>query len=521
MKTDKGRRLLLATAAKLAAFAMIPVALEVKATNKVKFVDYPFKLGVASGDPLPNGFVIWTRLAPVPMNPLATPKIPIVVRWYVTEDKAGKNVIQSGTSIAYPQNAHSVHVEVGNLNANKEYFYYFIAGGEKSQIGRVYTLPLVGEPTSDYLFAVASCQSYTDGNYAAYRDLVERDPKLVIHTGDYIYEQDWFGGVRSLPVSEARTLEEYRMLYGQYKQDPALQAAHANSAWLLIWDDHEVDNDWAGDYSQEKVAFDEFVKRKSSAFKAYFENMPLRLAAKPQESSLKLYQRTVVGDLLQFDLLDCRQYRSLPACLKKESLKKGHKAICVEAKLTERSFLGKEQEAWLMRGIGLFGAKWNVIIQTTLMAPFDFLKGNNQAYDMDGWDNYSASRQRILNKINEVKPSNPVVFGGNIHANYAGVINTIALDNNSKPLVNEFVCTSISSGGGGEDRYRDTKKQFSENPFARYFDNRKRGYLLCHASTERLQVKLRVVDNINDPHSKSYTLDTLVVETGIVDIKKL
>lgn len=311
------------------------------------------------------------------------------------------------------------------------------------------------------------------------------------------------------------------MLYSQYKQNPSLQAAHANSAWLSIWDDHEVDNDWAGEYSQEKETFDQFVKRKSAAFKAYFENMPLRLSAKPQNNSLKLYQRTVIGDLLQFDLLDCRQYRNPPACLKKETLIRGYKAICDEAKSSKRSFLGEEQEEWLMRGIGHFDAKWNAIIQTTLMAPFDFLHGNNQAYDMDGWDGYTASRQRILDKISQVNPSNPIVFGGNIHANYAGVINSIALDNNSKPLMCEFVCTSITSGGGGEERYRDTLNQFAENPFARYFDNRKRGYLLCHVNKERLQVKLRTVDKINDPHSLSSTLDTLAVEDGIVDIKKI
>ncbi len=521
MATNVNRRHLLATAAKLAAVAMMPISLGVKATDKVKFVDYPFKLGVASGDPLPDGFVIWTRLAPVPMDPLATQQTPIIVKWYVAEDRKGKKVVKSGASIAYPQNAHSVHVEVSGLDANKEYFYYFISGENKSQVGRVYTLPLLGESTNEFLFAIASCQSFTDGHYAAYRDLVAQDPKLVIHTGDYIYEQDWMGGVRSIPISEAHSLDEYRLLYSQYKQDLSLQAAHANSAWLLIWDDHEVDNDWAGDYSQEKTTFDQFVKRKSAAFKAYFENMPLRLAAKPQKNSLKLYRRTVVGDLLQFDLLDCRQYRNTPACLKKPSFLRRYKAICDEAKSSERSFLGKEQEAWLMRGIGHFDTKWNAIIQTTLMAPFDFLHGNSQAYDMDGWDNYTKSRQRILDKISQVRPSNPIAFGGNIHANYAGVINTVALDNNSTPLMSEFVCTSITSGGGGEDRYRDTINQFAENPFARYFDNRKRGYLLCHANKERLQVTLRAVDNINDPHSASSTLDTLVVEDGVVDIKKI
>lgn len=172
MTINVTRRCLLATAAKLATVAMVPISLGIKAAEKVKFVDYPFKLGVASGDPLPDGFVIWTRLAPVPMDTLATQQVPIIVKWYVTKDRKGKKVVKSGASIAYPQNAHSVHVEVNGLESNKEYFYYFISGDDKSQIGRVYTLPLVGERTNEYLFAIASCQSFTDGHYAAYRDLV-------------------------------------------------------------------------------------------------------------------------------------------------------------------------------------------------------------------------------------------------------------------------------------------------------------------------------------------------------------
>jgi alkaline phosphatase D len=521
MKTNIERRRLLATAAKLAAVAMMPTSLGIKAADNIKFVDYPFKLGVASGDPLPDGFVIWTKLAPVPMDPLATQQVPIKVEWYVAEDREGLKVVKHGISIAYPQNAHSVHVEVSGLVPKKEYFYYFITGDDKSQIGRVHTLPLVGESTNEYLFAVASCQSFTDGHYSAYRDMVEQDPKLVIHTGDYIYEQDWIGGTRSIPVSEARSLNDYRLLYSRYKSDLSLQAAHANCAWLLIWDDHEVDNDWAGDYNQENMEFDAFVKRKSAAFKAYFEHMPLRLAATPKNNSLRLYQRTIIGDLLQFDLIDCRQYRNAPACMREPTLHRGYKAICDEAKSKEHSFLGKEQESWLLRGIGSFNVKWNAIVQTTLMAPFDFLHGNSQAYDMDGWDNYPNSRQKILDRISLKGISNPIAFGGNIHANYAGVVNSVALDNDSEPLMSEFVCTSITSGGGGEDRYRSTLNQFSENPFARYFDNRKRGFLLCHANKKRLKVTLRTVNNINDPYSSSSTLDTLVVEDGVVDVKKI
>lgn len=497
---------------------MVPVSARAVAEAPAKFTDYPFKLGVASGDPLPDGLVIWTRLMPIPFDPNGAGTAPITVRWQVAEDESFSEIAQSGAVIAYRENAHAVHAEVMGLRPERQYFYRFIAGGEESPKGRAFTLPEPGKHVAQFRFALASCQSFTDGYYAAYRDMVATDPRLIIHAGDYIYEQDWVGGMRRLPVPEALDLAGYRSLYAAYKLDPLLQGAHAAAPWLSIWDDHEVENDWGGDYSQDGLDPEAFMRRKAAAFKARFEHMPVRLGTRPIKGKVQLYQRSVVGDLLQFDLLDCRQFRDNPACMGNPRTFRSFTEMCDQATDGGRSMLGRQQESWLYRGLGTFGAKWNTLVQTTMLSPFDFAAGGTGAYDMDGWDGFSTSRQRLLDTIASKKISNPVSLGGNIHAYYTGVIGRQALDKGSKPLVSEIVGTSISSSGGGDDRHKNTLAQFGENPGSRFFDNRKRGYVLCDVSHKRWDNQFRVIEDVRDKNSKASTLATATIEDGIVDV---
>lgn len=379
-------------------------------------------------------------------------------------------------------------------------------------------MPEPGKHVAQFRFALASCQSSTDGYYAAYRDMVAADPRLIIHAGDYIYEQDWVGGVRRLPVPEALDLAGYRSLYTAYKLDPMLQDAHVAAPWLSIWDDHEVENDWGGDYSQDGLDAKAFMSRKVAAFKARFEHMPVRLGTRPINGKVQLYQRSVVGNLLQFDLLDCRQFRDIPACMGNPRTFRSFTELCNEATDNDRSMLGRSQENWLNRGLGTFGAKWNSLVQTTMLSPFDFSAGATDAYDMDGWDGYSASRQRLLDTIAAKKISNPVSLGGNIHAFYSGVIGQHAMEKDSKPLVSEIVGTSISSGGGGDDRYTNTLAQFGENPGSRFFENRKRGYVLCDVSHKRWDNQFRVIEDVRDKNSEASTLVTATIEDGIVEV---
>ena len=488
------------------------------ANEPIKFTDYPFKLGVASGDPVTEGFVLWTRLAPNPYDLTLLPQRSIPVRWEVAEDEKLQKLVQTGTGLAHADNAHSVHVEVQGLKPDREYFYRFIVGKEESAIGRTRTLPLIGKHLDNFRFAYASCQDITNGYFSAYKDMVEQNPQLIIHTGDYIYEGIYRDGGRRIPVSEAISLQDYRYLYGRYKLDPHLQQAHAAAPWLMIWDDHEVENDWGGDYSESMSDPEQFLKRKTAAIKAYYEHMPLRLSARMSRGESRIYQRTIVGDLLEFNLLDCRQYRSQPPCKDEKGHAPRYIKPCQEALSEDRSMLGLDQEKWLRRGFGHAASKWNTLVQTAPMAPFDFKQGEGVSYKMDGWDGYAATRQRILDLIVNKQISNPVAIGGEIHACYAGVVHAKAFDFDSPPVLNELMCTSITSGGGGDERYDKTMDLFSENTFARYFENRFRGYTLCDVSHKQWQATLRSVKNVKDPDSSCSTLRKLTIEAGVVDV---
>ena len=502
----------------LAVGSFISPVRQVLASPSINFTDYPFKLGVASGDPVTDGFVLWTRLAPEPYDLTALPQTSIPVAWLVAEDEKMRKVVQSGTSLAHGEHAHSVHVEVHGLQPDREYFYCFIAGKEKSPVGRTRTLPWAGKRLQDFRFAFASCQDITNGYFAAYRDLVQQDPQLIVHTGDYIYESIYKEGVRRIPVPVAMTLDDYRLLHACYKLDPHLQEAHAAAPWLLIWDDHEVENDWGGSYSESISDPEKFLRRKTAAIKTYYEHMPLRLSAKLQRGRSRVHQRSVIGDLIEFNLLDCRQYRDRPPCLDETGRAPLQFRRCAEALSHDRSMLGREQEAWLRRGFGTSGTKWNTLVQTTYMAPFDYVKGADTGYKTDGWDGYAASRQRILDMIVNKHIDNPVSIGGEIHAFYAGVVNANAFDLASPPVLSELVCTSVSSGGGGDERYHNTLDLFSENPFARFFENRVRGYALCNVNHQRWHTEFRAIADVQDPNSPGSSLKELVIEAGKVDV---
>ena len=512
------RRQLLEYASVLAMCSFVSPVRHAYANQSINFIDYPFKLGVASGDPVTEGIVLWTRLAPDPYDLTSMPQQSIPVVWQIAEDEKMRKVVQSGTSFAHAEHAHSLHVEVHGLKPDREYFYSFIAGKEKSPVGRTRTLPLLGKRLQDFRFAFASCQDITNGYFAAYHDMVRQDPRLIIHTGDYIYESIYRGEARRIPVPVAMTLRDYRLLHARYKLDPHLQQAHAAAPWLLIWDDHEVENDWGGSYSESISDPEEFLKRKTAAIKAYYEHLPLRLSTKMRRGRSRIHQRTVVGDLIEFNLLDCRQYRDRPPCQDEAGHVPYQIRPCEEALSQDRSMLGDEQERWLRLGYGHAGAKWNTLVQTTYMAPFDYISGADTGYKTDGWDGYAASRQRIIDLIVKKRISNPVAIGGEIHAFYAGVVNAKAFDFDSPPAISELVCTSISSGGGGDKRYHETLDLFSENPSARFFENRVRGYALCNVNHRRWHTALRMIEDVQNPTSPGSTLKELVIEAGKVDV---
>ncbi|MBD2018750.1 alkaline phosphatase D family protein, partial [Leptolyngbya sp. FACHB-36] len=304
-----GRRAVL-----LGAGAFIGAGLGYALINRTRSSQTLFSLGVASGEPLPDGVVLWTRLAPEPLNGGGMPPQPMSVQWQVAVDEQMRRVVQRGTTIAVPELAHSVHVEVNGLEPARWYWYRFQAGDQQSSIGRTRTAPALTSHVDRLRFAFASCQHYEHGYYAAYRDMAAADLDFVVHLGDYIYEgAATTGESRQHNGSDLVTLEQYRDRYALYKTDPDLQAAHAAFPWIVTWDDHEVAGNYAN-LTANGQSQQAFLQRRASAYQAYYEHMPLRRSSRPQGANLQLYRRFSFGDLAEFNVLDTRQYRSKQPC---------------------------------------------------------------------------------------------------------------------------------------------------------------------------------------------------------------
>ncbi len=307
LKHENGRRDFLRTGLfSLAAWPLLinkPVQMLVR--SRAPFGDYPFQLGIASGDPSEDGFVLWTRLAPKPFEGGGMPSVNVAVNWMVAKDENMSQVVAKGTAIAAPELGHSVHVEVEGLDPDRWYFYQFMSSGETSPIGRTRTAPAKNTMVDKFQFVFASCQHYETGLFTAYEHMVKEPIDLVVHLGDYIYEyagQD--GRVRKHVGDELNSLADYRQRIAQYKMDPALQAIHEAAPWIVTWDDHEFDNNYAGAISEE-FGIDEqaFLQRRANAYQAYYEHMPLRKSAIPRGPDMKLYRKVNFGKLLEIRLL--------------------------------------------------------------------------------------------------------------------------------------------------------------------------------------------------------------------------
>ncbi|HYF37995.1 MAG TPA: alkaline phosphatase D family protein, partial [Prosthecobacter sp.] len=476
-----------------------------------KFSSYPFTLGIASGDPAPDGVVLWTRLAPQPLAPDGgMPPEPVQVSWQVAEDEGMTKVVREGTAIATPEWAHSVHVEVDGLQPDRWYFYQFKAGSEFSPKGRTRTFPLATSLPGRVRFAVASCQHYESGFFTAYEHMVKEDLDLVLHLGDYIYEgaAKETGAFRKHVGPQLRTLPQYRARHAQYKTDPALQAMHAAAPWLVTWDDHEFANNCAGAISEDpNEATADYLLRRAAAYQAYYEHMPLRRSAMPKGPDMLLYRRLAYGRLADFHVLDTRQYRTDQPC------GDHNKPMCPEALDPNNSLLGSIQRDWFFENLAKSAAGWNVLAQQVMMARIDRKAGAEEAFSMDQWPGAEMERRRVLKYFHEQRIKNPVVLTGDIHSNWAN--NLIAdFDNlDSRVVATEFVGTSITSGGDGKFRPATLDATYSENPFCE-FHSQERGYISCEVTPAQWQARYRAVEYITRPGAPLLTRATFVVESG-------
>ena len=516
------RRQVLRGAASLAGSALAPSLIGCAAPGPRWSAD-PFSLGVASGDPRPDGFVLWTRLAPEPLSPdPATPGgmsgAAIPIAYEIASDPAMRSVVRRGTALAEPDFAWSVHVEVSGLAPGRPYWYRFAAGVAQSPVGRAMTAPAPGSPLERLRFGFVSCANYELGYFSAYRHLAAEEPELVIFLGDYIYE--FTGrrpGVRGhSDGTAAHDLRTYRNRYAQYRTDPDLRQIHAAAPALMTWDDHEVQNDYAGEWSE---TFDDpakFLQRRAAAYRAYYEHMPLRPSlSHPDGPSMRIYDRFTFGDLVEFSVLDGRQYRSREACYGPPDKGGGHQETvtgCPELLDPRRSFLGFAQERWLYDGLARSQARWNVIAQDQLMAELRERTGDGSiAYWTDDWNGYPEARKRLLTHLHEARVANPVVIGGDIHSFWANNLKLDFGDPRAPVVASEFVGSSVTSLG---PPYETFVKWLPDNPHVHFFESRRRGYVSVELTAERMNVAMRVVSDVTDPKATVATLKSFVVENG-------
>ena len=512
------RRRLLQLAAGSAAAIWLPRS----AWSQPRLDTNPFALGVASGSPMHNSVVLWTRLLMPALAEPSGPRDAVTVHWEVAHDEQFTRKVQGGQMRAATGLAHSVHVEVQGLLPDRWYFYRFMVGDAVSATGRTRTFPAPDAVVARMRLAYASCQNWQHGYFSAYRHMLSENPDLVLFLGDYIYESPTQkSAVRPVTGGWLLTLDDYRQRYALYKSDADLQAMHQACPWLLTWDDHEVQNDYAGSQEGQSGAPNlDIAARRAAAYQAFYEHMPIRAAVLTQAmaglatgAEMRIYSRVNYGRLASFYMLDARQYKDPQACMRDG--KKGSAtldpATCADWSNPARSLLGLNQERWLDAEFGKAGRQWNVLGQQSLLGERDFRAGPGQLLWNDGWDGYSAARSRLTGSLQKNGVANPVVLGGDVHENWVGQVKADYAQSTSPAVGVEFCGTSISSHSGGNDK---TAERLAENPHFLFADAERKGYGVVDFTPGLLTTTLRVVDDVRRPVAAVETLASFCVQAG-------
>lgn len=492
----------------------------------------PFKLGIASGSPTPDGVVLWTKL--VSDSLFGYGDKTLTVTWQVAHDERFEHITLQGTATALPQLGHAVHAELRGLEADRWYFYRFIYGegasAAISDIGRTRTAPASDSKTAKLRFAFASCQRWEHGYYTAYRQMVQDNPDLIVFLGDYIYE---YASPRVMPANFVRShtlrkavnLADYRDRYTLHKSDPHLQAAHAACPWIMTWDDHEVQNDYATDQSEGLLPVQDFLTQRAAAYQAFYEHMPLPasalarglagLSSSDPHSGVRVTQRLAWGQLANFHLLDCRQFRDYQAC--PGPSRGGSRMVlatdCTELQNPNRSMLGKAQEAWLAEGLALDAKRdaiskpmpWSIVAQSTLLAKINAPAGKESKIWTDGWEGYPFAKQRLVDSFKAQPALHPVVLSGDVHLNVVAQVEGVAT---------EFCGTSLTSQTGWHPEREPSF--YADNPHVPYFNSERRGYAWAEVTPQRWTTTLMGTEDVRDPASATKPMAQFAVEWGNV-----
>ena len=436
----------------------------------------PFALGVASGQPRPDGVVLWTRLVFAEAD-AAHQGRPQSVLCEVFADEALRQPVRDWVIETDARRGHSVHVIATGLQPGRHYWYRFSCGSAQSATGRTRTSPAEGERTERLRIAQASCQHFEQGYYVAHREMAQRDLDFVLFLGDYIYESSnpkyrlrtHLGGV-------PKTLDEYRARHAQYKGDADLRACHAAHPWVMTWDDHEVVNDYANDLDRDYSDPAVFLRRRAAAYQAYFEHMPVRIGPDPAAPhQMRIHYRMVWGQLAELWTLDCRQYRDHQAC--PDPNRGGARVVvgCDALQDPRRSMLGAAQEAWFMQGLTSSQRRWKLVAQSTQMSSSGIATPLGRSSFNDAWDGYPLARERLLSGMAQARLQDVLVLGGDVHMNVAAQLRVRPNDDSSPIVASEIVTTSVSSRGMNDKLLATIR---DNNPDIRHARADERGYTL-------------------------------------------
>lgn len=503
-----------------AALASLPLLAEkgAGADSSPSFSDDPFALGVASGDPTPDGVVLWTKLVPKPLEPDGGMKPSnVVVGWEVAEDEGMRTIVASGKAIATPPLGHTVHVEARGLKPDRWYWYRFKCGAAVSPIGRTRTFPAADATPEKLRFAFTSCQHFEQGWYAGYRQMAQDQLDLVIHLGDYIYEgpgRDGLARKHNGPKSsKIKTLAEYRGRHMQYRTDPLLRGMHQQCPWIVTWDDHEVENNYANAIQENqpkglpRMDPADFLIRRAAAYQAYYEMMPLRASSLPRGPAMQLYRTASFGRLAEFLVLDTRQYRT------DQPNNDGIHELNAAAMSRDNTILGSRQRGWLQAKLLASTATWNVLAQQVMMALVELRTARERGFSMDKWPGYAHERIELMRFIADRHIPNPVVLTGDIHSNWVNELRVDDRRHDEKVVATEFVGTSMTSGGNGSTNVPGLDALKSHNPCVK-FHNRERGYVRCEVTPTKWTSDYVVVEKVTLPDSPVLTRASYVIEAG-------
>ncbi len=446
-----------------------------------------FAHGVASGDPLPDGIVLWTRVSPDAPGR-------VEVFWEMALDDAFQERVAAGTVVTTERDDYTVKVDVRGLDDGRDYFYRFIAQDRASRTGHTRLAPRPGDAVERVRIGLASCSSYGHGWFHAYEKLAAQpDLDLVLHLGDYIYEYGTgeYGGVRAYePPHEILTLDDYRARHAQYKRDPQLQLLHAAVPFVTVWDDHEVaDDSWRRGAVNHQEDEGSFRRRELAAIRAYFEWMPIRERGRRTVSRALHY-----GDLVDFVMIDTRHT--------KRDRQAGPLVGPLPVEPSPRQLLGRKQETFVRKALTSSTAQWKLVGNQVVMTPLRVPLGGADLRILDSWDGYPGARARLLDAIRESGVGNVVVCTGDIHASGAGEVSEDPFTN-PDPIATEIVTPGITSPFP-LPALLDPVRQ--ANPHLRYAEGGRRGYVVLDVDAHRVLAQWFLLDRVEEQAGANETL---------------